>query len=176
MRNVSSNSGTLVSARYSYLWTAANGGSGITESFSHTPTTFVTPFAAPGLFHATVTADDPLDAEFRHGFNDIRLHIDFPYSPGSGTLIELTSTIVSASGALAGAAHGEWFDSAVLDLRLPAGYFVADEDGNPIAFNWDGIDSSAVAAAVPEPGTWLLFATGGTVLFAFDWRRRRRTA
>ena len=174
MRNVSSNSSTLVSASYRYIWSAANGGSGVTESFSHTPTTFVTPFAAPGVFNASVTSDDPLDDEFRHGFNDIRLHIDFPYSAGSGTLIELTSSIVSSSSAVDGAAHGEWFDSAVLDLRLPDGYFVADENGNALAFNWDGIDSSATAAAVPEPGTWLLLATGGTVLIAFDWRRRRR--
>lgn len=176
MRNVSSNSGTLVSARYMYEWAAANSASGVTESFSHTPTTFVTPFAPPGLFNASVTPDDPRNAEFRTGFKDIRLHIDFPYSAGSGTLIELTSSIVSASGAFDGAAHGEWFNSAVLDLRLPDGYFVADENGNALAFNWDGIDSSAAAAAVPEPGTWLLFATGGTVLFALDWRRRRRAA
>ena len=35
---------------------------------------------------------------------------------------------------------------------------------------------SAPFAAVPEPASWLLLATGCTGLFAFGWRHRQRTA
>ncbi|MPZ47002.1 MAG: PEP-CTERM sorting domain-containing protein [Betaproteobacteria bacterium] len=155
MRNVSTNSSTLVSARYTYTWMAANGGSGVTESFSHTPDTFVTPFAAPGTYNADI--DNPLAGEYRHGFDNIRLHIDFPYNVFGGALIGVDARIESFSAALDGAAAGDWFNSAVLDLTLPEGYFIADGSGNPLALNWDGTGG---VTAIPEPETYLLLLVG----------------
>jgi hypothetical protein len=32
------------------------------------------------------------------------------------------------------------------------------------------------AAAIPEPGTWLLLTTGLAGLLGYDWRRRQRAA
>jgi hypothetical protein len=163
MRNVSNNSGTLVDARYNYQWSKQNASSGVTETFSHTPNSF----AVSPAFHSSVVVPDPLANEYRHGFDSIEMHIDFPYSLGSGALIGLDASIVSSSFAFDGGASGNWLNAAVLDLTLPAGVIVADENGIPLALAWDG-----VAAPIPEASTGLLFATGLLVLGIGANRRR----
>ena len=163
MRNVSNNSGTLVDARYGYQWSKQNASSGVTETFSHTPNIF----AVSPAFHSSVVVPDPLANQYRHGFDSIEMHIDFPYSLGSGALIGLDASIVSVSSAFDGGANGNWLDSAVLNLTLPEGVIVADESGIPLALAWDG-----VAAPIPEASTWLMFATGLLVL-GIGMKRRR---
>jgi len=168
MRSVSSNSGTLVRASYRYSWTSDNSSTGVTDSFSHTPTTF----EAGAAFDATVERFGPLQSEYMQGFKNIGLHIEFPYVPASGTLIELTADVLGILSGRDAGQSGDWVNSALLDLHLPPGYFLADSDGNRLAFNWDGTGGNGVPA-VPEPETWLLFAAGAALL-ALKRRHRRQ--
>jgi hypothetical protein len=167
MRDVTNNTGTLVDAAYRYNWSAANSGTGVSESFSHTPFTF----AAGAGFNASVGPDDPLSGEFKQGFRDMRLHIDFPYDVGSGTLIQLETQIRSFSSVFFAGAAGDWENSAILHLTLPQGTFLADSSGNPLPYNWDGTGGVGVTP-IPEPETWALFVAGlGLISLA---RRRRK--
>jgi hypothetical protein len=168
MRNVSTNSGTLVQAGYRYERSVANSGTGVSDSASHTPSTF----EVSALYNASVDRFGPLRSEYLQGFQNIGLHIDFLYNTAGGALISVAATVASTSAAQHGAASADWINSALLDLRLPEGYALVDSSGNRLDYNWNG-NGGIPLPAIPEPESWLLFCTGLGTLLAWNQRRLR---
>jgi len=132
-------------------------------------------FASPGIFSDVFTFDLP--ANFGSGYSVV----NFPLSVPVGNF-----NVVFSSMALFSNADGILFNAD--DTLLTT----ANGPGN-LAFNWGsssggdmyltvngisngtigGIYSGAISVtAVPEPGTWALFATGG-MLLGFALRRNR---
>jgi len=168
-----------------WIWTsAAPAGWTLVPAGNETSSFFVSPMPILGPHTA------PNSANFR-AIGTMEDHLSQVISTQAGQTYSLDFFLAHSSTNHNNAFHVRWNGDPVFDLTNAAAFPYTEKTFSvvatgpfttlefagregPAAYGLD--DVRVTAAAVPEPATWLLLATGGVGVFASGWWRRQRAA